>query len=661
MARLVTLTAAMAAAGQRRLLVLSGSPAWCAARCADWQRALAGDWFHCTPEIAARTLLGRELTHAVFHAAEGFNAEAFAALSGALRAGSWLLLCVPPWDDWPARPDADSLRWSESTTPRATPCFTAHLQQCLCADSAAIVWREGDALALPSPPAPRAWQAAAQRQQTALLQQLSHLGHGIVSLTAPRGRGKSALAGRLARRWGGRVVITAPSQAAAAVVLAWAGDAACFMAPDALLAAQAGEDPPPIAGLIIDEAAAIPTPLLQRLVAVCPRILMATTVQGYEGTGRGFLLKFCASLPAVRQCTLDAPQRWAREDPLEQFTARLLLFADPPFPVSDRPVTVQRLAADGWRREPARMASAYQLLTSAHYRTTPLDLRRMMDAPGQHFAVAHQGEQVAGALWLVEEGGLSERLARAVWAGFRRPKGNLVAQSLAAHAGWPEAATLRALRISRIAVAPGLRRRGVGRALIAEAQRAAAGRDYLSVSFGYTPALWAFWQANSFQLVRLGSQREASSGCYSAMAVKALSAEGKRLLAPISARLRATLGADGHALSADAWPFPPRCGLELDGQSWRDLASFAWGQRPLESVRAALQVLLQHSTLPLPLLRGGLRRGEESAALCQRHRLAGRRGLLQACRCECQQALAALDAARAQRWQQRLAALREDN
>ena len=52
----------------------------------------------------------------------------------------------------------------------------------------------------------------------------------------------------------------------------------------------------------------------------------------------------------------------------------------------------------------------YELLCAAHYRTSPLDLRRMMDAPGQHFAVAQAGAEIAGALWLVEEGGLPPAL-----------------------------------------------------------------------------------------------------------------------------------------------------------------------------------------------------------------------------------------------------------
>lgn len=98
--------------------------------------------------------------------------------------------------------------------------------------------------------------------------------------------------------------------------------------------------------------------------------------------------------------------------------------------------------------------AVYQLLSGAHYRTSPLDLRRMMDAPGQHFLQATANNRVAGALWLVEEGGLSAELSQAVWCGFRRPRGNLVAQSLAAHGSDPLAATLVGRRVSRIAVHP---------------------------------------------------------------------------------------------------------------------------------------------------------------------------------------------------------------
>ncbi|MDX7527296.1 GNAT family N-acetyltransferase, partial [Enterobacter hormaechei] len=54
--------------------------------------------------------------------------------------------------------------------------------------------------------------------------------------------------------------------------------------------------------------------------------------------------------------------------------------------------------------------------------------------------------------------------------------------------------------------------------------------DYLSVSFGYTDALANFWQQCGFYLVRLGVHKEASSGCYTAMAIYPISTQGQQLL-----------------------------------------------------------------------------------------------------------------------------------
>ncbi|SQB28360.1 ATP-dependent acetyltransferase [Citrobacter koseri] len=89
--------------------MLSGDASWCRERALALREALAGDWLwvatdapaapHCTPQ-ALQTLLGREFRHAVFDAQLGFDASAFAALSGTLRAGSWLVLLTPPYSAW---------------------------------------------------------------------------------------------------------------------------------------------------------------------------------------------------------------------------------------------------------------------------------------------------------------------------------------------------------------------------------------------------------------------------------------------------------------------------------------------------------------------------------------------------------------------------------
>lgn len=280
-----------------------------------------------------------------------------------------------------------------------------------------------------------------------------------------------------------------------------------------------------------------------------------------------------------------------------------------------------------WRSEPETPLKVYQLLSGAHYRTSPLDLRRMMDAPGQHFLQAAGGNEIAGALWLVDEGGLSQELSQAVWAGFRRPRGNLVAQSLAAHGSNPLAATLRGRRVSRIAVHPTRQREGTGRQLIAGALQYIHDLDYLSVSFGYTEELWRFWQRCGFVLVRMGNHREASSGCYTAMALLPMSDAGKQLAEREHYRLRR----DAQALAqwnGEMLPVDPLNDAVLSDDDWLELAGFAFTHRPLLTSLGCLLRLLQTSELALPALRGRLQKNASDAQLCTTLKLSGRKLLL---------------------------------
>ncbi|ADP13273.1 conserved uncharacterized protein YpfI [Erwinia sp. Ejp617] len=660
MSDLLRATAQIERQGWRRLLIISGDACWCEQQAAACMAQLPGDWLtvgdrplsvlHCAPQ-AIRTLLGREFKHALFDARGGFHAEALAAMAGTLRAGSWLILLAPEWAEWPLRPDADSLRWSECASPLPATLFIQRLQQLLLADERVVVWRQHHACTVSEIASLPSWQGDNSGQQQQILAQLLRARPGICVVTAARGRGKSALAGMLAARWPGRCLVTAPAKVATDVLANYAGERFRFIAPDRLLA-EARQHQAGIDWLLIDEAAAIPAPQLQQLVALFPYVLLTTTVQGYEGTGRGFMLKFCATLPDVTRYQLDLPLRYAANDPLEQFISQALLLEDAvAVPHSDA-VVIRSFEQRDWARHPAFMTAIYQLLTSAHYRTSPLDLRRMMDAPGMHFSAALQGDNVQGALWLVDEGGLSAELAAAVWAGDRRPRGNLVAQSLAAHGGLTEAAQLRSRRISRIALAPALRGRGIGQQLISRSCQAAHGLDFLSVSFGFTPQLWRFWQRCGFQLVRFGSQREASSGCYTAMAIYPLSTAGQQL----AERATRRLARDGYwlrqLLDQDDLPLVAQCDSQLTEDDWQELAGFAWAQRPFGASFAALGRLVSLGAGELPLLHGVILEGQSVAQLCNRFALPGRKALLSAWRQEARQALIMLDQPRALRWQQ---------
>ena len=656
-----TLTAQMKREGIRRLLVLSGEEGWCFDHALKLRDALPGDWLwispqpdaenHCSPS-ALQTLLGREFRHAVFDARHGFDAAAFAALSGTLKAGSWLVLLLPVWEEWENQPDADSLRWSDCPDPIATPHFVQHLKRVLTADNEAILWRQNQPFSLAHFTPRTDWYPATgapQPEQQQLLKQLMTMPPGVAAVTAARGRGKSALAGQLISRIAGSAIVTAPAKAATDVLAQFAGEKFRFIAPDALLASDEQAD-----WLVVDEAAAIPAPLLHQLVSRFPRTLLTTTVQGYEGTGRGFLLKFCARFPHLHRFELQQPIRWAQGCPLEKMVSEALVFDDENFTHTPQGnIVISAFEQTLWQSDPETPLKVYQLLSGAHYRTSPLDLRRMMDAPGQHFLQAAGENEIAGALWLVDEGGLSQQLSQAVWAGFRRPRGNLVAQSLAAHGNNPLAATLRGRRVSRIAVHPARQREGTGRQLIAGALQYTQDLDYLSVSFGYTGELWRFWHRCGFVLVRMGNHREASSGCYTAMALLPMSNAGKQLAEREHYRLRR----DAQALAkwnGETLPVDPLNDAVLSDDDWLELAGFAFAHRPLLTSLGCLLRLLQTSELALPALRGRLQKNVSDAQLCTTLKLSGRKMLLVRQREEAAQALFALNDVRTERLRDRI-------
>lgn len=662
--------------GMRRLCVLSGDAEWSAQQARNVAAQFSGDWLWvgAQPQDDFRTflpekvnqLLGQESLHGIFDARQGLNVEALAAFSGMLRAGSWLILLVPEWNEWPSLPDADSLRWSEQPAAIATPRFIGHFCREIAADPHIILWRQGQDLRAPLLPHAPNWAmplGTPTGQQQAILDRLLQAQDGVWVLTAARGRGKSTLAGMLVQQWQGRCWMTAPSRASGQRLNEQGEQRAFFHAPDALLDSLENGGKVDADWLLIDEAAAIPTPLLSRLIAFFPRVLLTTTVQGYEGTGRGFLLKFCASLPQWQDLRLCAPIRWAESDPLETFIDRALLFNEPAInaqPVSPAlPLQIKHFTAEIWPQNPALLDAFYSLLSSAHYRTSPLDLRRLLDAPGMTFSVAIHGERLAAALWLVDEGGLNPALAHEVWAGRRRPRGNLVAQSLAAHGGFPLAAVLRSRRITRIATATECRRQGIANRLVQEQRQQAEreGLDYLSVSFGFTDDLCKFWQRCGFVMVRVGGQREASSGCFAVMAMLPLSDAGIQLCQEATRQL---------ARNAQQLPAEVATKLfynqnvmnearknmsEFDDADWRELAGFAFASRSLDSSQSALQRLLTLSTLPLPALRASLQQQKSAADIAERLKLSGKKAVLQHCREETRQALQQLDAAQATIWQ----------
>ena len=191
------------------------------------------------------------------------------------------------------------------------------------------------------------------------------------------------------------VVLTGPTPSAVTEATRFGGPG--FTDPRALLR---GELHPDV--IVIDEAAQLPVPLLERLVRTHPRarLAFATTTHGYEGTGRGFVLRFLRWLDDgerdVARLSLTEPIRWSTGDPLEALIRDVLLLDAQPARLPPEAGTWVHAVLD--REDLARdervLTEVVGLLVHAHYRTTPGDVHRLLDAPNLTLHVLFEGPHV---------------------------------------------------------------------------------------------------------------------------------------------------------------------------------------------------------------------------------------------------------------------------
>ena len=566
------------------------------------------------PFSKTKNLLGSELPAIIYDARQGIHLDALAIAAGTLQDGGQLLLLLNHWADLANQPDSDSLRWSGEKYAINTPHFIAFLQEKIAKYGFPVYQSTPLTLASPMPQKDRSIHCQPTLEQARLLQQMAEAEETILIVTAKRGRGKSALAGLFAKQQLAQnqpVILTAPNKSAVNIFNEFAGADITFMPPDEL-SQNLSDAPQQFANhwLFVDEAAMIPLDILFRLTKAFKRIVLTTTIHSYEGTGRGFLLKFMAKTDrTLRHFELFTPLRWLADDKLEAFIDDLLLCdcEDRLLQLPYNEALAEQIQISHCERIPHdQIESVYGLLTLAHYRTSPLDLRRLLDAPQQQFYLAQAHDALLGCVWAVPEGGMEDNtLIRQIRRGERRPRGNLVAQMLCFQAGWEEACALRSLRISRITVQPNWQQQGLGQRLIAKMKqqqiKQQSAVDFLSVSFGYTPELLAFWQKCGFILVHFSESKEASSGCYSVVALCPLSEKGQVFVQRAEKQFQRNLPLSFHPLATQF----ARTEIDwtLDSSDWQSLTDFADFFLPLSSALPSIRRLITSAgEVPFPLL-----------------------------------------------------------
>lgn len=260
--------------------------------------------------------------------------------------------------------------------------------------------------------------------------------------------------------------------------------------------------------LVIDEAAAIPLPLVRKLMGPY-LVFMASTINGYEGTGRSLSLKLIKQLReqsnlkssentdsqvadrstgkaargseiahmggrSLREITLSDPIRYAKGDPVEKWL-NLVLCLDATLPKSKlntqgcpHPSECQLLYVNRdtlFSFHPVSEKMLQQMIAlyvASHYKNTPNDLQLMSDAPAHHLfvlvpPVSDDTQSLPEPLCVVQvalEGRISKQSVLNSLGRGQKSAGDLIPWLVSEQFQDPDFGSLSGVRVVRIATNP---------------------------------------------------------------------------------------------------------------------------------------------------------------------------------------------------------------
>ena len=322
--------------------------------------------------------------------------------------------------------------------------------------------------------------------------------------------------------------------------------------------------------LCIDEAAALPMPLVRKLLGNYHTI-MSSTISGYEGTGRSLSIKLIDRIrnkDNFREIILDEPIRYSQNDPIEALLNNLLLLdakeEDADFEKKNLALFhVQKDVLFSYSETSEELLRKIQaILVTSHYRNSPDDLQLLADAPAHELFILIDKSTLSApeplcVCQIAFEGKIpADSLLKELSKG-SRGSGDLIPWSIGRQ--WPRRnfSQLFGARVVRIATHSQLQSRSLGRIMITALNSYFSGKLYkgkpyekrtlitplskrepeninwFGTSFGLSPALAKFWLNNQFKPLYIRQQASQITGEYSAIFAKNIS--GAEIVDEISA------------------------------------------------------------------------------------------------------------------------------
>ncbi|BFH72757.1 GNAT family N-acetyltransferase [Sulfurisphaera javensis] len=388
----------------------------------------------------------------------------------------------------------------------------------------------------------------------------------VLVITSARGRGKSAVTGlglaglisKVEKRRKFKIVITAPSSTGISQLMLFLKKGL-----DALLIPYKTKDsiygyPLSIEGpnfkvyyeipeatledegdlLVVDEAAAIGIGYIDSALKVWKKVVLVTTVHGYEGSGKTFLRYLKKILNsrkvAVNWQEMVKPLRYAEGDPIEKWLYdTLLLDAEPEEPPEDvSHLLFETVSPEELFSDDKKLRQIYGILVTAHYRNNPNDLMIMAD--GVHHkikALSTLDGKYVGLVQIADEGGLPDNLIDLALRGGTFD-GDLIPDRLIKHVRLKEFGRMKGWRIVRIAVIQELQDMGLGSTMLKMVYEDAKEEniDWVGSAFMGDIRVLNFWIKNGFVPVHVSPRKNEKLGDYPVVVMKPISETAKKAI-----------------------------------------------------------------------------------------------------------------------------------
>ncbi len=288
--------------------------------------------------------------------------------------------------------------------------------------------------------------------------------------------------------------------------------------------------------VIVDEAAGIDVPVLWKISEGVKYIIFSTTIHGYEGTGRGFNIRFLRRLEKcedieIEKIHLIEPIRYGKGDPIEKWLYDVLLLDAQPAELDEEDLKAieegklefEFLAKDELFENENLLREFFGIYVLAHYRNRPSDIVILADMPNHLAFRVKVNEKTVCSLHVAVEGRMDDETIKKMAEGYK-PRGQIIPDLVLKHYWDYDFPKLVGVRIVRIATHPSVMGKGIGSFALQKIVEWAQAKDmdWVGSGFGVSPELMRFWLRNGFYPIHITPQRNEVSGEHTLVVIRPL-------------------------------------------------------------------------------------------------------------------------------------------